>query len=731
MSESFVHYSRGSTCLKRILAKISLILLTLFLLFSCNAVKRVENDERLLTNNTIFVAGEKIKENRIYNQLYQEPNSRFLGIPLQLHFYNLANPEPDSTFHRWLYRKPQRKERLENFLSEKQVVKLGKAYVNFNEWIKKTGEAPTIVNEGLTQRSAERLKTWYWNHGWFNAEAEYEIIPQKKKRAVVEYHVTPNQPYIVDSISTRIASIVADSIYVAHKEESVVKPGVQYKTQDFGAERERLTRLFRNNGLYHFEQEYVTFEADTIDTSHKVNPAVIIQNRQGTVNGVSTRIPYQVHSISEVNIFPDYTYENRNEPVIDTASYEGYNIYSFDNLNYRPQALADAIFITPGSVYSDEDRTLTYNRLNQLRIFRYPNIQFMPDPADSTNTDLIANIFLTARPKYSLGFEFDISQSNIQEFGIGFGGSLLIRNIFGGAEILEISARGSIGSSKDAANNDDQFFDISEVGTDVKLTLPRIFFPFPTERFIPKYMYPFTSFSLGASSQNNIGLDKQNLTAIMNYRWIPNERLTHLLDIVNVQYVRNLNTANYFNVYRNSFQELNAIATSENVEAGDEYFIINENGNRRLSIPEGAEEFLKDAREGEIAGLTRPQIQNLNDLRERKNRLTEDNLISATNFSYILNKKEDLYDEDFSRLRIKLETAGNTLFAASKIAGIEKDQEGKYSLFGVNFSQYVKTEIDYIKHWDLGSGNVLAIRSFGGIAIPYGNSNSIPFTRSF
>jgi len=36
-----------------------------------------------------------------------------------------------------------------------------------------------------------------------------------------------------------------------------------------------------------------------------------------------------------------------------------------------------------------------------------------------------------------------------------------------------------------------------------------------------------------------------------------------------------------------------------------------------------------------------------------------------------------------------------------------------------------------VKHWDLGKENVLATRAFFGIAIPYGNSNSIPFAKSF
>ena len=711
-------------------AKISLILLTVLFLSSCNAVKRVEDDQRLLTENTIYVDGEEISESIIENQVYQEPNNTFLGLPLQLYLYNLANPNPDTTYLNWLQKKPNRAERLADILSEKQVVRLGNIYVNINEWIMETGEPPAIVNEDLVERSAERLRAWYWNNGWFNAETDFEIIPTKDKKAKVEYFVNPNQPYIINPVTTRIPSAVADSIYEVHKENSLIVPGVQYQTQIYGAERERLTQLYRNNGLYHFEQEYISFETDTVNTDHKVNTALIVQNREATIDGVPMRVPFKVHKISKVNIFPDFRFENRNEPITDTASHEGYDLYSFDELQFRPGALTNAIFITPGTIYSDAARTLTYNRLNQLRTFRYPNIQYIEDPSDSTGTALIANIFLTPRQKYSLGFEFDISQSNIQKIGIGFGGSLLIRNVFGGAEILEIAGRGSIGSSKDAANDSDRFFDITEIGVDVDLTLPRILFPFATESIIPKYMYPFTTLGIGASTQRNIGLDKQSLTALMTYRWAPSDELTLLMDVINVQYVRNLNVDNYFNVYRNSYLELNQIATAENIEAPDEFYGVDQ-GERFLRIPDGAEGFLRAARVGEVNGLTDPQVEVLNDLRERRNRLTEDNLIYATNFSYILNKKENIYDEDFSRVRVKLEAAGHFLTAVSKIAGVEKDESGRYSIFGVNFSQYLKTEIDYIKHWDLGNDNVFAIRTFGGIAVPYGNSNSIPFIRSF
>ena len=717
--------------MKSISAKISFILFLLAAFTSCNTVKRLENDETLLIKNKIIVDGEKVNENLLYNQLYQEPNSEFLGIPFQLYLYNLAKPEPDSAFRQWLYSEPERKERLVQLLSAKQVERLGDSYVNFNQWIKNVGEPPAVLEEEELEKSAARLKAWYWNQGWFDVETDYEVVPKDENRAAVNYFVYPNAPYIIDSIATRIPSAVADSIYEAHKASSLIQPGSRYQTIDFNAERERLTALFRNNGLYHFEQEYITFEADTIDTENKVTPTVIIQNHEATVDGVPTRLPYKVHEVSRVNIFPDYTYENRNEVITDTASYNGYYIYGFDDLKYRPEALTDAIFINPGTVYSDYARSLTYDRLNQLRIFKYPNIQIMEDPSDSSSTDLIANIFLTARPKYSLEFEFDVSQSNIQEFGIGFGGSLLVRNVFGGAEILELSGRGSVGSSKDAADNDDRFFDITEIGMDAQLTLPRVLFPLPTERFIPKYMHPFTTFSLGASTQRNIGLDKQNLTATLSYRWFPSEMVTQQFDLLNIQYVRNLNVANYFNVYRNSFEELNDIATAENIDASDDYFKIGEDGSRFLKIPEGANEFLRDTRQRDPFNLTNVQRENLNDLRERKNRLSEDNLIFATNFSHIINTKEGIYDEDFSRLRLKVESAGNFLWGVSKLFNIDRSDDGRYSIYGVNFSQYLKTEIDYIKHWDLGSDNVFAVRTFGGIAVPYGNANSIPFSRSF
>ena len=61
---------------------------------------------------------------------------------------------------------------------------------------------------------------------------------------------------------------------------------------------------------------------------------------------------------------------------------------------------------------------------------------------------------------------------------------------------MQISTRGNIGSSKDLANPNNVFFNLSEYGADAKLTFPRIFFLFPTSKLIKKEYVAFNKFTL-------------------------------------------------------------------------------------------------------------------------------------------------------------------------------------------------------------------------------------------
>lgn len=610
------------------------------------------------------------------------------------------------------------------------------SYVGINKWLQDSGDAPVVVEESKTAKSAERLQRWYYSYGYFNNKVDYEVVPNPKreKRASIVYNVTKQKPYFIgDSIIENISSPVVDSLFATYKSRSFIVPGRQYRANDLVNERDRLTIQFRNSGLYHFDQDYVGFEADTVGTGHKANITYIIPDRKITSGDTTYTEPFKVHNIKEVRIITDFTYENRNKTFQDSITYKGYKLFSYGKMRFRPKAITDAISITPDEIFRDIDRTLTYNQISDLRIFRYPNISYQEVVGDSTKSELNANILLTPRDKFTLGANFDAFTSTIQQFGISFSGNMIFRNIFRGAEIFEVSGRGSIGSSKDAADNSSNFFNISEIGSDIKLTFPRIIFPVNTERLIPKYMSPSTAFSIGSSVQNNIGLDRQTFNGVYNYRWKPSKIVTYQLDLLNLQYVKNLNIANYFNVYRNSFDQLNDLATQ--VETGspgildpDYYTLVD--GNLELIIPQGTDGFINDALAG-IIDLDRRTFAGIDNISERKNRLTEDNLIFATNISRIQDTRENIQDNNFSRTRFKLEAAGNLLSGIASVAGWKKNDNGRRELLNVVYSQYIKGEAEYIKHWEIDRNNIFAIRVFGGLAIPYGNSNSIPFTRSY
>jgi outer membrane protein assembly factor BamA len=703
-----------------------LLLVSVLSLNSCNVVKRVKAGDHLLTENTILEDGKKNKDERINNIILQKTNSgmqNLIGVPLRLHIYNLARPNIDSILEATILSDSLKVKRKTALLSKKQLDKYLEIRRTSNNWLKRTGEAPTIVNAEKTIKTANNLRKYYFSKGWFNNEVIYDIVKDSSKRAQVTYKVTKKKPYEIDSITPIIDSPAIDSLYSTFSKASLLIKGEQYDEQNFENERERINTYLRNAGFYYFGQDYIRFETDTIGTNHKINTDLKISNRSIRGEETTTTEPFKIYKIKEVNLFTDDNFENQFSPVSDTTTYKNFNLYSKDKLRFRPKALTDAVFITKGDTYSDLARSRTSRYLNDLQMFRYPRIEYVENKADTT---LTTNIYLEPKKKYQLSFDPEINQSNIQTIGFSFSTGLKIRNVFRGAETLEISGIAAIGSSKESSESDNAFFDINEFGGNIRLTIPRLFSPFDTNKIIPKYMSPRTVINLSATSQQNIGLDKQALAGLVSYNWFPSPTVTHNLDLFNIQFVKNLNTNNYFGVYSTSFDRLNTIA--QNIDYID--------SNESLVIPPSnflpADLFIDDVLTGNTILI--PSDDNyidVNNIEERKQRLTENNLIFSTSFDYKKDTRKTIFDNDFSVFKWRVELAGNLLSNLSRVIGSPKNEDGNYDVFGVTFSQYFKTEIDYIRYFDFGRKNIFAFRSYAGIAIPYGNSNNIPFAESF
>ena len=694
---------------------------------ACNVVKRVAPTDYLLAENSFYVNGQKKKSEELNNLSFQKKNTSLFGIPLQLYIYNLARPNKDSIFESWLLKNPKRKQRLISKLSEKQLNQLKTSSIGINKWLKNTGEAPILLDSLKINKTKINLERYYFANGWFDRSVSYKVDTIGLKKAALSFEIETGTPYKIGEISERIDSPVIDSLYCNIREESNLKPGDQFTISNFDSERSRLTTAFRNSGAYHFSEEYIRYENDTIGTQNNVNIKLQIQDRIIRNDDSIVRVPFQTYRIKNVNIYTDATFENRSKAIVDSVSYKDYTIFGYKKLKYKPKALTDAVLIAKGEVFKDLDRTRTYRYLNELTTFKYPNIEYVENAQDTT---LTANIYLIPKKKYGLGFDINVSQSNIQKVGLSFTTGVVIRNIFKGAETLQISVLGAIGASKDGAKTEDRFFDINELGADIKLNIPRLFFPLNTDKIIPKYMSPSTQISAGFTGQTNIGLDKQTFNSVFSYKWFPSNRLTNTLYLVNLQYVRNLNPNNYFSVYQNSFSRLQSIAL-QSYPTPNDFLGTNTNGQDIL-LGSRADEFIDLVSNNTSYKGSNPfEYQTVRDIQERKNRLVQDNFILASNFNYTRDSRKNTFDTNFSIFRLKFEFAGNLLYTASKLLNLENNSQGAYKVSGVPFSQYIKSEIDHIKLWDLGRSNVLALRSFFGIAIPLGNASSIPFSKSF
>ena len=406
-------------------------------------------------------------------------------------------------------------------------------------------------------------------------------------------------------------------------------------------------------------------------------------------------MPFKLYKISNVNIYADNLTSKTNSTILDSVSFNNFNLYSISKLKYRPKAITDAIFISKGSTFSDTKTTLTSRSLGGLRVFNYPLIQYIVDPKDENS--LITNIYLSPRPKLSFGYNFDFTHSTIQDIGITASTSVSIRNIFRGAETLEISARGNIGSSKEVSNINNKFFNVSEYGFDVKLHLPRVFFPIKTERIIPKSMLPSTSIALGYIKQENIGLDKQNFTSSLNYNWNIRENIKARLELLNIQFVKNVNTRNYFNIYKSSYYLLNTLAQNPSYAVNPNYF----NSNQQLIIEDGTNGFTNDVLGPNPTIIPSPEdYKTIRSIEERRSRLTENDLIVSTSYNYSENTKKDQNDNDFMIFRGKIESAGNLLSLLARASKQLNNQESTTKFFEVEYSQYFKVEGELGKQLD-------------------------------
>ena len=660
--------------------KIILFVISTIFLSGCSITKDLKPDEKILNKNNLFINNNIVKNKDSLNSLFlQKTNSKFLGIPFTTLIHNSAKKNTDSIFEIWIKNKRNNYEKL---FSKKQVLQLKKYYKEFNEWKRGNGEELAIIDSIKISETIKNLNIYFKNIGFLDNNVKFNLLfrNNKKNYADVNYNVSTGPQYYIGDVSTLIESETLDSIYKKNVKNSFLKKNEFFNVKSFELERNRLNKLFKNSGIYNFQINSILFDIKVDSTNN---------NFSLPVKTIISGNDYNIHRIDKITIN---------------------NVKDNNKLNFNENFLISQIDFKVKSIFNDSLRTTSIQNFNKLDLFNFPSINY--DYLDFKEKKLEASILLNPKKKYSIGFGFDIKQSSIEDIGISFENQFKIRNVFRNGENLKLSATGSVGKSSDII--------ISQINYDISLKFPKFIFLGSEINNSKKLLDPRSLITFRASNQKNIGLDRNSLKFDFNFSWNKKNNYYNY-SISQIELIKNKNAENYFNVYSNSYQVLNQIAKSYNLN--DTYF---SNGN--LSIPTGIDLFINDVISENIPNFSSDDFRRVSYLSNRKKRLTTNNLIIGSSF-LISNNFDNRYDKtNFKQWKIKFQSAG---ILTNLIINRPKNSDGLKTISDLPFSQFFKSELSYIKHWNLGENASLASRYFLGFAIPFGNSKNIPFSESF
>jgi outer membrane protein assembly factor BamA len=538
-----------------------IIIFLSFLILSCSSTRHLPEDEYLLNRNRIENTNRQIDNNEIEGYIRPKPNKRVLGVKFYLGIYNLAGAKDN-----WL-----------------------------NRWLKKIGEEPVIWNEFDVEKNNERVRLYLRNKGYYHADVE-DTTRFNKRKANVKYEINPGEPYIIDRISWDFRDSTIRNLVLSDTVNTVLKKGLLFDSDIIQEERTRIETHLKTLGYYNFSKELINFVADTIEEDLKVNLTVIIDEYQLKKKGdfYIKHIPNRKYRIDTVFILSDF---NQKDALVDYQEYlksltkSVFNKYSFlyhDRLKINPDVITQCVYIVPGKLYDINDVGETYQHLSSLRIFKTVNIFFDEEDPDNEylQADYPLNCYIQLTPATLQAYSFELEGTNSSgNFGAAGNISYQHRNLFGGAENLNIRLKGSVEflrkiNTSNAQNPRGAGF-VYEAGIDARLTLPQFLLPYKAENFIRKYN-PKTRISLAFNQQRRPDYTRRLSNAGFGYTWSNFPYISHIINPVDINYVKMLQRdSSFIEEIKNTYLEHSyedRLITSTNYS-----FIFNNQDIKKLS----------------------------------------------------------------------------------------------------------------------------------------------------
>lgn len=468
----------------------AVIIIPLILLFSCSPTRYVPEGSYLLDGFEVKTDAREIRKRHLNEYVRQSSNSYVFGLfRMQLGIYNLAGP--DTT--RWYNRIPRR-----------------------------IGQAPVILDTLLTEISANQLRSYHINRGYYDARVNTNI-ETRGQRARVTYEIESGVPYRIQDYQVDVPydglrSVADDTL------RTLIRQGSLFDVYLLNEERDRVAQRMRRLGYFNFNKDMLAYRADSAD--HQVNVALELREflmaRRDTLPFTIFR-RFHVRNIV-YTLIPSVaaTSGGQSNPV-DTLSFGAFHLISQPESFITLNALRSGTFIMPGSMYSDADVERTYASLNGMPPVKYTHITFVQAPGDS----LDCHITVAEAKSLSLSSKAELT------FTEGYWGGalnlgLVNRNLFRQAESLSFSGRLALERQDDVI--------AQEWGAQAAIRVPRVIIPFAPDPYSNRF-FGNTEFRSTFNYQYRPQeFSATNVGGGIKYTWNRGRRI-HNFDMLDLSYV--------------------------------------------------------------------------------------------------------------------------------------------------------------------------------------------------
>ena len=416
------------------------------------------------------------------------------------------------------------------------------------QWITKTfGKAPVLMRQVNPELRASVAQSVLHNHGYLNGKVSYKVVPQKNpKKAKIGYTVDFGPLYTIDSLEYLGFPSEADSLIRKTMDEALIGKGSPLDASAMDAERNRLSKIFRNNGYYFYQPGFASYLADTTAVPGK---AQLRLQMADNLPGIALRKWY----IGRINIDIRKQFM---EQLTDSFSHRYFTVrFKGKRPPIRPRIILADLKLRPRQLFSYDKYTESLNKINGSGQFSSVEFNFTPRDTTGLCDTLDINLSCTFGKPYDFYIETNyknkINGRHGPELVVGF----VKRNAFRGGEKLDINLHGSYeweqgGNVNGAGGNMNSY----EYGIDASIEFPRLIVPFLKRRRY--FTTPSTYAKVSMNVLNRPDYFKMHtFSAEWTYTWQRSIKWRHEFSPLTLQYQKlNRTTAKFDSIlYENPY----------------------------------------------------------------------------------------------------------------------------------------------------------------------------------